>query len=373
MEGRAARGSRATGRALHPRADRLGGERRPVLLRAPPPLAAACIEGSRQDGGEESWIYYDTTKFSGKKLVVRPGWLVPVPWMPVSTTSRLVRQRHLRRGPRSRVATPALDELLVTHDRAVRGVEVRNTGPEDLVAIKFFGPDVNPDVPMIERRRRADARCGHGRAGALGHPRDGQDRQDPRAARSASRATASSSPSAAATASARRRLRRGVRRPGAPRQLRGASSTTPPSTSSTWRRTTRRTRSGRSAAADAGKHVLCEKPLAVRHADAVEIVEAARRNDVFLLEAFAYRCHPQTQRLVELLRSERSERCGSIDAVFGYDAGPEPTNYLMDPELAGGSILDVGCYTDLDGAPRRGSRARGRVGRRRRRDARRAA
>ena len=35
----------------------------------------------------------------------------------------------------------------------------------------------------------------------------------------------------------------------------------------------------------------------------------------------------------------------AIDAVFGYDAGPEPTNYLMDPDLAGGSILDVGCYT----------------------------
>ena len=47
---------------------------------------------------------------------------------------------------------PERDELLVTHDRAVRGVEVRNTGREDLLVIKFFGPDVNPDVPMIERR-----------------------------------------------------------------------------------------------------------------------------------------------------------------------------------------------------------------------------
>jgi predicted dehydrogenase len=99
------------------------------------------------------------------------------------------------------------------------------------------------------------------------------------------------------------------------------------------------------AAAGAGKHVLCEKPIAVRHADAVRIVEAARANDVFLLEAFAYRCHPQTQRLIELLRSERIGRLRVIDAAFGYDAGPEPTNYLMARELAGGSILDVGCYT----------------------------
>jgi predicted dehydrogenase len=99
------------------------------------------------------------------------------------------------------------------------------------------------------------------------------------------------------------------------------------------------------AAADAGKHVFCEKPMAVTHADAVQIVEAARRNDVFLLEAFAYRCHPQTHRLEELLREGRIGEVRMVDAVFGYDAGPEPTNYLLKHELAGGSILDVGCYT----------------------------
>ncbi|HEX5950415.1 MAG TPA: Gfo/Idh/MocA family oxidoreductase [Actinomycetota bacterium] len=99
------------------------------------------------------------------------------------------------------------------------------------------------------------------------------------------------------------------------------------------------------AAADGRRHVLCEKPIAVTHEHAVEIVEAARRNDVFLLEAFAYRCHPQTQRLVELLREGVVGEVRMIDAVFGYDGGPEPGNYLMIHELAGGSILDVGCYT----------------------------
>jgi predicted dehydrogenase len=98
-------------------------------------------------------------------------------------------------------------------------------------------------------------------------------------------------------------------------------------------------------AAEAGKHVLCEKPMAMRHAGAARIVEAARRNDVFLLEGFAYRSHPQTERLLELLRSERIGEVRMIDAVFGYDAGPEPTNYLLVHELGGGSILDVGCYT----------------------------
>ncbi len=53
------------------------------------------------------------------------------------------------------------------------------------------------------------------------------------------------------------------------------------------------------AAAEARKHVLCEKPLAVTADGAAEIIEAARRSGVFLMEAFAYRCHPQTSRLVE--------------------------------------------------------------------------
>jgi predicted dehydrogenase len=99
------------------------------------------------------------------------------------------------------------------------------------------------------------------------------------------------------------------------------------------------------AAAEAGRHVLCEKPVAVNEEGAAAIIEAAHRNDVFLLEAFAYRAHPQTQRLVELLRIGRIGKVRMVDATFGYDAGPAPTNYLLDHELAGGGILDVGCYT----------------------------
>jgi predicted dehydrogenase len=98
-------------------------------------------------------------------------------------------------------------------------------------------------------------------------------------------------------------------------------------------------------AAEAGRHVLCEKPLAVHTADAERIVAAAQRNGVFLMEAFAYRCHPQTERLVDLLHNGTIGEVRMIDVGFGYDAGPRPTNYLLDPALAGGSILDVGCYT----------------------------
>jgi predicted dehydrogenase len=98
-------------------------------------------------------------------------------------------------------------------------------------------------------------------------------------------------------------------------------------------------------AAAAGKHVLCEKPLAMRASDAAEIVEAAKVNDVFLLEAFAYRCHPQTAALSRLLRDGAIGEIRMVDAAFGYDAGPDPGNYLFAHELGGGGILDVGCYT----------------------------
>lgn len=114
-------------------------------------LAPQPIEGSRTEGGEEFWIYYNTTKFSGKKLLMHPG-------CSYVTTDRGVYNILVWSGSGTfggievEGGNPHRDELLVTHDRAVRGVEVRNTGREDLLVIKFFGPDVNPDVPMIERR-----------------------------------------------------------------------------------------------------------------------------------------------------------------------------------------------------------------------------
>ena len=100
-------------------------------------------------GAEEGWIYYNTEKFSGKKLVVRPGaWCTT---RDHGVHNILVWQgRGTYGGLPVEGGDPQMDELLVTHDRAVAGVEVRNTGSEDLLVIKFFGPDVNPDVPMIE-------------------------------------------------------------------------------------------------------------------------------------------------------------------------------------------------------------------------------
>lgn len=97
-------------------------------------------------------------------------------------------------------------------------------------------------------------------------------------------------------------------------------------------------------AADAGKHVLCEKPLALNHAEAMAVIEAAVRNDIFLMEAFMYRCHPQTARLVELIREGVIGQVRVIQATFSFHSGYNPDGRLLNNALGGGGILDVGCY-----------------------------
>ena len=99
-------------------------------------------------------------------------------------------------------------------------------------------------------------------------------------------------------------------------------------------------------AAEAGKHILCEKPIALNHAETMAIVEAAQRNDVFLMEAFMYRCHPQTTKLIELLREGAIGQVRVIQATFSFDVGSTypPEGRLLNNALGGGGILDVGCY-----------------------------
>jgi predicted dehydrogenase/aryl-alcohol dehydrogenase-like predicted oxidoreductase len=99
-------------------------------------------------------------------------------------------------------------------------------------------------------------------------------------------------------------------------------------------------------AAEAGKHLLVEKPIAVNHAQAMAIVEAAAEHDVFLMEAFMYRCAPQTAKLIELIREGVIGDVRVINATFSFH-WPVPynmTSRLTSNELAGGGILDVGCY-----------------------------
>jgi predicted dehydrogenase len=97
-------------------------------------------------------------------------------------------------------------------------------------------------------------------------------------------------------------------------------------------------------AARAKKHVLCEKPLAMNHAEVGRMVQAAREHDVFLMEAFMYRCHPQTRQMVALLKSGTLGQVKSIQATFGFDGAFPASHRVLNHELGGGGILDVGCY-----------------------------
>lgn len=97
-------------------------------------------------------------------------------------------------------------------------------------------------------------------------------------------------------------------------------------------------------AAEYGKHILCEKPLTINHPEAMAVVEAARENDIFLMEAFLYRCHPQTARLLETIRSGIIGEVRTIETSYGANTKASPEGRLLNHVLGGGGILDLGCY-----------------------------
>jgi predicted dehydrogenase/aryl-alcohol dehydrogenase-like predicted oxidoreductase len=99
-------------------------------------------------------------------------------------------------------------------------------------------------------------------------------------------------------------------------------------------------------AATARKHLLVEKPLGLNFAEGMVVTEAALENDVFLMEAFMYRCHPLTAKLVELVKNRVIGDLRVIEADFSFH-WPRPWNAesrLTSNALGGGGILDVGCY-----------------------------
>ncbi|RWB09869.1 MAG: oxidoreductase [Mesorhizobium sp.] len=98
-------------------------------------------------------------------------------------------------------------------------------------------------------------------------------------------------------------------------------------------------------AAEAGKHVLCEKPLALTAFEADAMMHAARKAGTFLGEAFMYRLHPQTLKLLDLIRSGVIGDIRMIKSSFGFAMpGFMPQHRLYANDLAGGGILDVGGY-----------------------------
>ena len=96
-------------------------------------------------------------------------------------------------------------------------------------------------------------------------------------------------------------------------------------------------------AADAGKHVLCEKPAALTAAEARDMIEHCRNRDVVWMEAFMYRFHPQWQVVFNRLRSGAIGDLRLVRAVFTF-AVRDPKNVRRRQETGGGSLYDVGYY-----------------------------
>ena len=96
-------------------------------------------------------------------------------------------------------------------------------------------------------------------------------------------------------------------------------------------------------ALEAGKHVLCEKPLSRRATDVERAFDAAERAGLHLTEAFMYRHNPQTARLVELVEGGAIGRLRLVRAAFSFPLD-NPENVRLSAELDGGGLMDVGCY-----------------------------
>ncbi len=96
-------------------------------------------------------------------------------------------------------------------------------------------------------------------------------------------------------------------------------------------------------AAEAGKHVLCEKPIGMNAREVRDLIAARDRTGVAIGEAFMVQVHPQWERAVELVRGGRIGKLRSMVGTFGYfNASPE--NIRNIPQFGGGALMDIGCY-----------------------------
>lgn len=98
------------------------------------------------------------------------------------------------------------------------------------------------------------------------------------------------------------------------------------------------------AALEAGKHVLCEKPFTANAEEAATVAEAARHSGLVVMEAFHYRYHALTRRMLEIVNSGELGTITKMEAWLCFPLLP-PNNVRWNYQLAGGALMDAGCYT----------------------------
>ena len=96
-------------------------------------------------------------------------------------------------------------------------------------------------------------------------------------------------------------------------------------------------------AAEAGKHILCEKPLALNADECREMIAAAKANGVELMESFMYRFHPRIMAACEMIRAGEIGPLKTVDTAFTFHLA-DPDDIRLKPEMGGGALMDVGCY-----------------------------
>ena len=97
-------------------------------------------------------------------------------------------------------------------------------------------------------------------------------------------------------------------------------------------------------AIDAGKHVLCEKPIGMNSKEAESLIEAAKKNpELKVMEAFMYRFHPQWQKTLDLVNNGSIGRVITIHSLFSY-YNVDPQNIRNRVDAGGGALMDIGCY-----------------------------
>lgn len=97
-------------------------------------------------------------------------------------------------------------------------------------------------------------------------------------------------------------------------------------------------------AAEAGKHILCEKPLSLNVREAEQMVDACGKHGVKLAEAFMYRYHPRYDRILEIIRSGEIGELRGLQGTFTFNIGPASDNIRLKADMGGGALYDVGCY-----------------------------
>jgi predicted dehydrogenase len=96
-------------------------------------------------------------------------------------------------------------------------------------------------------------------------------------------------------------------------------------------------------ALDAGKHVLCEKPLGMTAQDAARLADGQRRSGRLVMEAFMVRTHPQWLKVREIIESGRIGTVGAVSGMVTY-SNPDPANIRNILDVGGGGMMDIGCY-----------------------------